>query len=314
VIVHRSGNTAALKPAKPARPRSLARYSAMVGLLFIAPWVLGFILLKFIPILVALGFSFTDFYMLAPEKTQFIGLQNYMTILRDQDAGASLFGSIGTFLFVVPVEMLIALALAAIFSSQRLKNKLLLRTLFFLPSIIPALSILVIINGLADPRGGWVNRFILEPLNLPPTSLFSIFPFILALWSIGPGFLIMLGAIQGVSKELYEAARVDGAGPIMRFISITLPIISPAIFFSLIINITNAFGGVVLLDRGLPFNQSLSPMEAYINAQMFSFGKLGYASALSWVMFLVVIVVIVALFRSMRYWVYFPEEEDNEEF
>ena len=313
MIVHRTIETARLNSAKPW-PRWLPHHSTLAGLIFVSPWVLGFILFKLIPILAALGFSLTDFHMLTPEKTRFIGLANYLTILRDQEAGASLFGSIGDFLFVVPIEMLVALALATFFSSGRLRHKPILRTLFFLPSIIPALAIFFIVDGLVDPQSGWINRLILEPLKLPPTSLFSIFPLILALWSIGPGFLIMLGAIQGVSPELYEAGRVDGAGPIMRFFSITLPMISPAIFFSLIINMTNAFGGVVILDRGLPFNESLSPIESYISLQMFSRTDLGYASALAWVMFLIVIVVILAVFRSARYWVYFPEEADSEEF
>lgn len=308
---YQSGGAAKPLPARPPKRRSLARYSAAVGLILVSPWLLGFILLKFVPIVTALAFSFTSFHMLEPEKAGFIGLQNYVNILHDQAAGASLFGSIGDFLFFVPVEMIVALGLATIFSSTRLRNKLLLRTLFFLPSIIPALAIFFIINGLVDPRSGWVNRLILQPLNLPPTSLFSIFPLVLALWSVGPGFLIMLGAIQGVSPELYEAARVDGAGPVMRFFTITIPMISPAIFFSLIINMTNSFGGVVLLDRGLPFNQSISPMESYINFQMFSRLDLGYASALAWVLFLVVIIIILALFGTMRYWVYFPEGEDN---
>jgi len=313
VIVNRTFDIAGSKPAKPRR-RWLIHYSTIAGLIFVSPWVLGFILFKLIPIVAALGFSFTDFHMLQPEKTQFIGLGNYLTFLRDQEAGASLFGSIGDFLFVVPVEMIASLVLATLFSSERLRGKRLLRTLFFLPSIIPALAIFFIIVGLLDPQGGWIDRLILQPLHLPSTSLFFLFPLILALWSIGPGFLIMLGAIQGVSHELYEAARVDGAGPIMRFFSITLPMISPAIFFSLIINMTNAFGGVVLLDRGLPFNQSLSAMEAYINLQMFRRTDLGYASALAWVLFLVVILIIMAVFRSARYWVYFPEEMDDEGF
>lgn len=313
MIVNRTFDVAGSRTAKPRR-RWLVHYSTIAGLIFVSPWVLGFILLKLIPIVAALGFSFTNFHMLEPEKTRFIGLANYLAIFRDQEAGASLFGSIGDFLFLVPVEMIVALGLATFFSSERLRGKRLLRTLFFLPSIIPALAIFFMIDGLVDPRTGWVNRLIFEPLHLPPTSLFSIFPLVLALWSIGPGFLIMVGAIQGVSHELYEAARVDGAGPIMRFFSITLPMISPAIFFSLIINITNSFGGVVLLDRGLPFNQSLSAMEAYINFQMFSRTDLGYASALAWVLFLVVIVIILAVFRSARYWVYFPEETDDEGF
>ncbi len=300
------------KLVKP-RHRSLARYSAIVGYLFILPWVVGFILLKLVPILAALGFSLTNFHMLEPEQTHFIGLTNYVNILHDQQAGANLFASIGNFLFVVPVQMIAALALASIFASERLRGKLILRTLFFLPSIIPALGIFVIIGGLTDPGSGWLNR-LLAPLNLPPVQFFFIFPILLSLWSIGPSFLIMLGAIQGVPKEVYEAARVDGAGPIMRFFAITIPMISPAIFFSLIINITNAFGGVVLLDRGLPYSQSLAPMESYINFQMFTRTDLGYASALAWVMFIFVTVIILALFRSARSWVYFPEEASNEEF
>lgn len=299
----------AIKP----KPSSLARRSAAIGLLFMSPWIIGFILLKLVPIVAALGFSFTDFYMLEPGQTKFVGLENYIDLLSDPRAGASLFGSIGAFLFVVPLQMFTALALAVVVSSARLKNKLILRTLFFLPSIIPAIAILSIMNGLADPRLGWINRLILEPLNLPSSSLGSAFPMVLALWSIGPTFIIMLSAIQSIPHEIIEAARVDGAGPIIRLFAIVIPMISPAIFFSLIINMTNAFGGVVLLDRGLPFNQSLSPMESYITDQMFSLGRLGYASALAWVMFLVVMVVVVALFRSARHWVFFPHEGDNEE-
>jgi multiple sugar transport system permease protein len=298
---------------KPRR-RPILDSSSAVGLLFISPWIIGFILFKLIPILAALGFSFTNFFMLSPEKTQFIGMENYINILKDQTAGASLFGSIGEFLFVVPVEMIAALLLAVIFSGERLKNKRLLRTIFFLPSIIPAVTIFIIMDGLTNPRLGWINQFILTPLKLPPPNMGALFPIILSLWSIGPSFLIMLGAIQNVSREVYEAARVDGAGPMMRLFTITIPIISPAIFFSLVVNMTNAFGGVVLLDRGLPFSQSLSPMESYIASQMFSGGQLGYASALAWVMFVAVMVVVWVLFRSARYWVYFPEEEDNADF
>jgi ABC-type sugar transport system permease subunit len=310
---HEVTSTADRVPLKP-RHRSLARYSAVMGLIFISPWLIGFVLLKLIPILVALGFSFTDFHMLHPEQTRFIGLENYLNILKDQAAGASLFGSIGNFLFVVPLQMAAALLLAVLFSSERLKGKSLLRTLFFLPCIIPAVAIFYIVGGLSAPGSGWVNQLILKPLNLPDSTLNNFFPIVLSLWSIGPSFLIMYGAIQGISKEIYEAGRVDGAGPVMRLVSLTIPMISPSIFFCLVINLTNAFGGVVLLDRGLPFNQSLSPMEFYINQQMFTYSHLGYASSLAWTLFLVEVVFIVFLFRSSKYWVYFPNESENENF
>jgi multiple sugar transport system permease protein len=292
---------------------SFVRSSAAIGLVFMSPWIIGFILFKLVPILAALGFSFTNFYMLEPDQTRFIGLENYAHIFRDAQAGASLFGSLGSFLFVVPLEMITGLALAVIISSARLRNKLILRTLFFLPSVIPAVAILSIISGVAAPRIGWIDRLILGPLNLPSTGLGFLFPLALSLWSIGPTFIILLSAIQSIPQEITEAARVDGAGPISRLFSIVLPMISPAIFFSLVINMTNAFGGVVLLDRGLPFNQSLSPMEGYITGQMFGRGQLGYASALAWIMFIVVMIIIVTLFYSARFWVYFPEESSNGE-
>jgi multiple sugar transport system permease protein len=300
---------------KPKGELTMRQREGLIGALFLTPWILGFILFKAVPILAALAFSFTNFKMLEPEKTHFIGLKNYITFFKDTSAGASLFGSIRYFVLSVPVEMAVALGLAVLFSSKRLKNKYLLRTLFFMPSIIPAIAIFFIVSGLANPGSGWIDRLILTPLHLPPlTGLFGIFPVILALWTIGPGFLIMLGAMQSVPPEIYEAARVDGAGPIMRFFSITVPMISPAIFFSLVINIISAFGGVALLDRGLPYSASLSPMEGYIAQQMFSYTNLGYASALAWVMFIVVMIITLAVFSTARYWVHFPEEEDNAEF
>jgi multiple sugar transport system permease protein len=299
-------------PAKARRPAFVLN-SATIGLIFASPWIIGFVLLKMLPIVAALGFSFTNFYMLDPGKTQFVGLSNFAAVLRDQAAGASLFGSIGNFLFVVPLEMAASLVLAVIVSSARLRNKLMLRTLFFLPSILPAIAILAIVSGVADPRAGWINRYILEPMNLPSSALGGLFPVVLSLWSVGPTFIIMLSAMQSIPTEVIEAARVDGAGPIIRLFRVTLPMISPAIFFSLVISMTNAFGGVVLLDHGLPLSQSQSPMESYISYQMFGLGRLGYASALAWVMFLLVMMVVVALFRSARNWVYFPEEQDNDE-
>jgi len=295
---------------KPNKHLSLRKYEATIGFLFLLPWLLGFLFFKLVPILAALGFSFTNFKMLDPEATRFIGLANYVTFFKDSSAGASLFGSISYFLLSVPLEMVIALFLAAVFTSERLRGKRIMRTLFFMPSIIPAIAIFIIISGLIDPNTGWITRLFHLSQSTP---LYTLFPVILSLWTIGPGFLIMLGAMQAVPKELYEAARVDGAGPINRFVSITIPMSSPAIFFSLVINMISAFGGVALLDRGLSYSQSLSPMEAYITYQMFSFSNLGYASALAWIMFILVMVITVILFRTSRYWVHFPEERSEDE-
>ena len=305
-LAQSSGEWVKAKPRKSTRLQREAR----IGLLFISPWLIGFILLKALPILAALIFSLTDFKMLTPEATRFVGLENYIRFFGDTVAGASLFGSLGYFLLTVPLEMIVALILAALFTSERLKNKRILRTLIFMTAIIPSTSIFFIFLGSLQ----YAERLIFRPMNLPPIEGFGLLMPFMALWSIGPGFLILYAAMESVPNEIYEAARVDGAGPLARFVLITLPMISPAIFFTLVVNLTGAFGGAVLLDRGYILSFSLSPMESYINDTMFSRADLGYASALAWVTFAVMMTITIILFRSAKRWVYFPEEDDDEEF
>ena len=304
-LAQSSGEWVKAKPRKSTRLQREAR----IGLLFISPWLIGFILLKALPILAALIFSLTDFKMLTPEATRFVGLENYIRFFGDTVAGASLFGSLGYFLLTVPLEMIVALILAALFTSERLKNKRILRTLIFMTAIIPSTSIFFIFLGSLQ----YAERLIFRPMNLPPIEGFGLLMPFMALWSIGPGFLILYAAMESVPNEIYEAARVDGAGPLARFVLITLPMISPAIFFTLVVNLTGAFGGAVLLDRGYILSFSLSPMESYINDTMFSRADLGYASALAWVTFAVMMTITIILFRSAKRWVYFPEEDDDEE-
>lgn len=304
-IVNRTGAWMKSKPVK----RTRLQQEALIGLLFLSPWLIGFVLLKALPILAAFIFSFTDFHMLNPAETKFVQLENYVRFFGDADARSSLFGSLSYFLLTIPLEMIVALALAAIFTNARLKNKRLSRTLIFMTSIIPSTSIFFIFQGSLE----YAERLIVTPLGLPPIDGFGLLLPFIALWSIGPGFLIMNGAMESIPSEIYEAARVDGAGPFARFIYITLPMISPAIFFTLVINLTGAFGGAVLLDRGYILNFSLSPMESYINNVMFREAQLGYASALAWVTFAVMMTITILLFRSSRRWVYFPEEDNDVE-
>lgn len=295
--------------------KSRLRYDRLFGLLLITPWLLGFLLFKLLPILASLGISFTDFYMLAPDETQFIGLANYARLFQDRAVGYVLFASLGMALFTVPLQIGASILLASVLSSPRLKNKTLLRTLFFLPSIIPSVAVLFMWQGFIDPTTGWLNRLILAPLgltgfdNVYTEGMRGLLMAINSLWSIGPGMLIILAALQSLPKEVEESARIDGAGPILRFFSITLPLISPAVFFSLVINLVAAFGGVILLDRGNVFSGSNSPYDALVSEVMFGDFELGYASSLAWLFFLVVMVVIIFLFVTSRRWVYYPDQE-----
>ena len=296
---------------KPTR----LRYDQLSGLLLVSPWVIGLIFFKILPILASLGISFTDFQLLTPEQTKFIGFANYLRLFHDEGVGYVLFETIALGISTIPLQLVASIVLAALLNNPRLKSGNLMRTLFFLPSIIPGVAIFFMWIGFADPATGWLNKLILAPLGLTGFSdlysdgaiafLFSIS----SLWSIGPGMLIMLGALQGLPPELQEAARVDGAGPLVRFFYITLPLISPAIFFAIVINLITIFGGVILLDRGNVFSGSYSPYDGYVSYVLFERHDLGYAASLAWFFFILVMIVVVALFLNARRWVYYPDRD-----
>ena len=289
---------------------------ARTGLLLISPWLLGFLLLKLGPILASFVFSFTDFHMLRPGEISFVGLENYRTMLGDERLWAILFSTFGLAVITVPFQLVIATGLAALLNNEAVVGRNLYRTLIFLPSIIPGIAIFSVWFGFLDPASGWLNQLIMEPLNLPPypgpnsEAGRNVLVILLSMWNIGPAFLILSGAMMGVPTELYEAARVDGAGPLYRLFNITLPVISPAIFFSLLISLITVFGGFVLLDRSITFSMGgQSPIDLYIGEVMFGDRQLGYAAALAWVLFMIVISGAAYLFRTADRWVYYPIEE-----
>ena len=311
-----NASTQARDKPGPAPGRRLMDRRKVVGLLLISPWLVGLLLFKLLPILASLAISFTDFHMLRPAETQFVGLDNYVQLFRDETVGYVLFQTIALALTSIPLQIVASIALAAILNGRRLKGRGFLRTMFFVPSIIPSVAILFMWFGFLDPNTGWLNRFILEPLGLAGGGgiysdaarrlIFSLN----SLWAIGPGMLIMLGAMQSLPKEIEESARVDGAGPFYRLFSITLPMISPAIFFAIVINLITVFGGVLLLDRGNVFSGSESPFDGYISYQMFNQYNLGYATTLAWAFFILVMVVILLLFSTSRKWVYYADVGD----
>ncbi|MBN8655050.1 MAG: sugar ABC transporter permease [Anaerolineae bacterium] len=291
------------------------RYDKLFGLALISPWLIGFLLFKFLPILASLGISFTDFRLLTPDQTTFVGLDNYAQLLQDEAAGYVLFETIALGITTIPLQLVTSILLAALLNNAKLKYGNLTRTLFFLPSIIPGVAIFFMWIGFMNPSTGWLNKLILQPLglagfdNLYSQGAVAFLYSISSLWSIGPGMLIMLGALQGLSPEVQEAARVDGAGPMVRFFYITLPLITPAIFFSIVINLISIFGGVILLDRGNAFSGSFSPFDGYITYVLFENLDLGYAASLAWFFFILVMIVTIALFASARKWVYYPDRE-----
>jgi multiple sugar transport system permease protein len=291
------------------------RFKRQVGLMLISPWLIGLLIFQLAPILASLVLSFTDFHLLNPDKVQFVGLENYRIIFHDEQAVTVLWQTVKLALVIIPLQTFASIVVAALLSSQRLLMKNTMRMLFFLPSIIPAFAAALMWQGYVSPATGWLNRLILDPLGLASLNHFysrgaSQPLFILSsLWTIGPGILIMMGSIQGISSEIYEAARMDGAGRITRFFKITIPLITPAIFFSLVLNLTAVFGGAILLDRGNRWRNDFSSYDGYINFVLFDMFHLGYASSLAWIFFVFVMILVLILFGTSKRWVYFPDRE-----
>jgi len=299
-----------------ARPSIETRFKRQVGLILISPWLIGLLLFQLAPVLASLVLSFTDFRLLNPEQAQFIGFSNYKIVLRDTQAWTALLQTVKLALIIIPLQTFASISFAALLSSERLLAKNTIRTLFFLPSIIPAFAAALMWQGYVNPSMGWLNRLILDPIGLASLNHFSgrgvSQPlFILStLWTIGPGILIMMGSMQGIAEEIYEAARIDGAGRFTRFFKITIPLVTPAIFFSLVLNLTAVLGGAILLDRGNRWRGGPTSYDGYINFVLFDQFKLGSASSLAWIFFIVALIVVLILFGTSKRWVYFPDRED----
>ena len=296
------------------RPSIETRFKRQVGLLLISPWLVGLLVFKLAPILASLVFSFTDYQLLQPGEAQFIGIQNYRAVVRDATAGTVLWQTVRLALVLIPLQLAASICIARLLGDRRLWLKNTVRTLFFLPSIIPGFAATLMWRGFLDPGMGWIH-FLLEPLGLDgllgqgsAAGLDSILA-LTSLWTIGPSILILLGAFQNIPHEIYEAAKLDGAGRLRRFLSMTVPLITPAIFFSLVLNLTAIFGGAILLDRGSTYRGEISSYDGYVTYVLLDLFRVGYASSLAWVFFLFVLFVILILFRTSRYWVYFPERE-----
>jgi multiple sugar transport system permease protein len=293
----------------------VARWKRIWGVILIAPWIIGLLVFKLIPILASLVLSLTDFFLLEPKAVQFIGLRNYIGVFTDGTTWSVLLRTVSLALMIIPVQTGAAILLAAILSNQRLRAKNLLRMLFFLPSIIPSTAAVYMWQGFVNPNTGWLNRLILGPIGLASwnhlyargeaQSLYIVS----SLWAIGPGFLIIMGAMQGIPAEVLEAAKVDGANRLRRFFSVTLPMVSPAVFFTLVINLMTVFGGAILLDRGHNLNTNTSSYDGYVYYVLFRLFKLGYASSVAWMFFLFIMALVLILFFTSKYWVYFPDQE-----
>jgi len=304
--------------AKVVRPRGrttpLQRNEMLAGLAFISPWFIGFLIFTAGPMVASLGLAFTEYDVLNPP--QFVGLQNFERLTTDPRLGLSLGNSIFYAALHVPLAMATALALALLLNRVG-KAAGFFRTAFYLPSVTPAVAVGALWLWILNPRVGLINRglallgitgpgWTTDPNWIKPGIV------LMSLWSVGSTVILYLAALRNVPQELYEASRIDGASGWQQFRHITIPMISGTIFFTLVVNTigslqiftevyTMYFGNMssgAATSAGLFYN-------IYLFRQAFEFLHMGYASAMAWLLFIIILILTIIQLRTSNRWVYY---------
>ena len=285
------------------------------GLFFIMPWLIGFLFLQLYPFLASLYYSFTQYSVLGQPK--FIGLDNYIRLFTiDPDFKKSIMVTMKYALISVPSKLFFALIVALILN-MRLKGINGFRTVYYIPSILGGSVAVSALWRLVFMADGILNK-LLELIGLPSvnwlgqagTAMFTIC--LLQVWQFGSSMVLFLAALKQIPVDLHEAASIDGAGKVKRFFYITLPIITPIVFFNLIMQTINAlqnFTSAFVITNGGPLKSTyLIGMKLYTEG--FSNFKMGYASAISWILFAIILIFTLFIFKSSDAWVYYEDGGD----
>jgi multiple sugar transport system permease protein len=302
----------------------LGRIQARWGYAFISLWLVGFLLFYLIPMIVSLAFTFFDFQLNTPDEARFVGLANWRRLLTgDPLVWQSLRVTFVFALVSLPIGMASAFFLAVLLNSKHLLAANLFRTLFYAPVMVPAVAAVLIWAGVLNPASGWINRLIegvtgFDAANpngirwLDDPRLVYVAYTLVGLWSIGNAILYNLASLQGVPTEYYEAARIDGAGWWRQLWSITFPMVSPVIFYNLVLSVIallQYFNTPYVLNGGSGYPQGTTYFYMiHFFKQSFGFLNMGYGSTIAWFMFIIALLVTLVLFGTARRWVYYAGE------
>ncbi|MUO34405.1 ABC transporter permease subunit [Enterococcus gallinarum] len=279
------------------------------------PWIIGFLVFKVYPIIISFYYSLLEYPILG--DPEFVGLQNYLEIFtKDDTFTASFFATIKYVLIGTPAVIIVSFAVAAILNFK-LKGVNFFRTAYYIPSILGgnvAVSILwTMLFDVNGPVNMVLSVFTLGndvAINWTKDPKFAIFTLIiLKTWQFGSTMLIFLSALQGVSKTVYEAAEMDGASKIRQLFNITVPIITPVILFNAVNVLVKAFqefNSAYLITKGGP-NKTTHFLNLYIYDQAFQNGNYGYASALTWILLVIIGIFTVIIFKSSDRWVFYND-------
>jgi len=300
------------------------RKNLRTGLLFISPWLIGFLAFTLYPAIASLYYSFTNFKIL--QTPQWVGLENYQQLLKDPLFWKSLTNTLYLTVIGVPLAVIVALSIALLLNRPRVRGIGIFRTIFYLPVVIPAVAAAILWIFLLNPANGLVNA-ILGVLGIEGPGWFFDPSWakngiiLLMVWSAGDVVIIYLGALKGVSRQLYEAAEVDGAGSWVKLRHVTIPMISPAILFNLIVGAIGAFQyftQAYVIGNGVSVGTNDTPIGGVQNSLLmyglhlynnaFRYFRMGYASALAWLLLIAILATTLLMLRVSRNRVYYEGE------
>lgn len=311
--------TKTLKPQLRRRMSLRQKKFFLLGILFASPWLIGFLIFSVYPIFASVYYSFTQYSLFEPPK--FIGLKNYIDLIHDQKLYLSLYNTLYITVIGVPIELIYSLFMAMLLN-WKVKGQAIYRTIYYLPSVVPIVASSILWVWILNPQYGILNMllgffhmpqpsWLVDPAFTKPSLI------IMDTWRSGAMILIYLAALQGIPQNLYEAAEIDGAGSWTKFINITIPAISPVTLFQLIMGLIGSFqyftqaymfaSGSSFQVAGGPENSMLF-YSLYLYQNAFSFLKMGYASAMAWILFVIVVIVTIIVFKTSLKWVYYGGE------
>jgi multiple sugar transport system permease protein len=304
--------TAAPEARQTARPwfgLSQRAQEEVAAYLFILPWLIGFLIFTAGTMLYSLGLSLFQTDLLS--GTKFVGLGNYQQLLGDDLFKKSLWVSTIYTAILVPCGTVLALIIALMLN-QKIRGLGFWRTVYYLPAVVSGVAVALIWSWVLQPEYGIMNSFLRAFGIQGPRWFFSedwaVFSLTLvALWGTGTNMLLYLAGLQSIPTELHEASKIDGAGAWATFWHVTLPLLTPTIFFNVITSIIYSYQAVdnaLIITNGGPNNATLT-MVLYLYQQAFQLFKFGYAAAIAWALFAIVMIFALVLFRSSQWWVHY---------
>ena len=295
----------------------LARREARWGFLFLSPWIVGFLAFTALPMLATLAITFTNLTLTQEEPLRFVGFDNYQRLFADQQMWRALGVTVRFAVLWLPTVIVTPFLVALLLNAKSLRGSRVFRVLFFLPYVVPFVAGVFLWQGMLA-NDGLVNdvlRFI--GLDNPPNWLFDrdwIYPalVIIGIWGIGAGVIINLAGLQGIPSELYDAARIDGAGWWGQLRNVTIPFMTPIIFYSIVLGVVEVMQYflvplVLKSGTGEPGGATLF-YNLYLYKNFFTFQQMSYGATLAWFLFSLTLAATLLIFWSARRWVFYAGE------